>query len=84
MGSSLRQLRRQKARQDAKNNAYWKNRDINERKAELIKNGISLSDLDKAIDTARAQGFNAGRDTTFTTVLAAFALAANELFGFGE
>ena len=57
---------------------------IEERKAALVKNGISVSDLEKAGKDAYKRGYDDGVTTTYKSIYAALCLALNETMGFGK
>ena len=62
----------------------WKKLTVEERKAALIKNGISVSDLEKAGKDAYKRGYDDGVTTTYKSIYAALCLALNETMGFGK
>jgi flagellar biosynthesis/type III secretory pathway protein FliH len=61
------------AREKAKHAAIYK----------IEKNGITLDDLDREYQKGYSNGFNAGAEPMYRTLMAALALALHEKHGFG-
>lgn len=80
----MNRTQRRAAKKAAPKQPAWKKLTVEERKAALIKNGISVSDLEKAGKDAYKRGYDDGVTTTYKSIYAALCLALNETMGFGK
>ena len=84
MSLNRAQRRAQEKKNRSKKVPAYKKMTRDERKAALVKNGITIADLEKEYEVGFEAGFNAASPSVIKTIYAAVALAANDLHGFGK
>ena len=80
----MNRAERRAAKKQAPKKPEWRKLTYEERKAALVKNGITIDDLKKPGEQGYKQGYSDGVETTFKSIYAAMCLALNELYGFGS
>ena len=77
-------MNRQQKRAAKKAKPAWARLSVDERKAKLIRNGITPDDLKQEYTKGHSDGVSAGVEATFKTVYAATCLAMHRKYGFGK
>ena len=84
MSLNRQQRRAQEKKNRSKKVPSYKKMTKEQRKEALVKNGITIADLEKEYEVGFEAGFNAASPSVIKTIYAAVALAANDLHGFGK
>lgn len=79
-----RQQRRAQKRAEKKPEPHYKSLTKQERMDALVKNGITIKDLEQNYTDGYNAGFKDACPSTFKTIYAAICLALNEKHGFGR
>ncbi len=79
----MNRQQRRAAQKAAPKKPAWHNLTREERKAELIKNGITTKDLEKAFEDGYKKGYHESNFPVVKTIYACICLVLHQLYGFG-
>lgn len=80
----MNRAERRAAKKQTPKKPEWRKLTYEERKAALVKNGITIGDLKESREQGYKQGYSDGVTSTFRSIYAGLCLALDELYGFGS